>query len=138
MNHASAKCAALTTKIFGASIIALTVSAVDAHHSTAGIYNEDEVVEITGTVKEWRFINPHPSLIIEVQGAGGQLEEWDVSYGGPAVTHLKDQGYTAETFAPGDVIVARGYAAKVQTAHGLLIIGHPMNPDGSPIVATTR
>jgi len=37
-----------------------------AHHSTAGIYNEDTVVEISGRVKEWRFVNPHPSLIVEV------------------------------------------------------------------------
>ena len=117
-------------------VTSLTASAALAHHSTEGIYNEDTVVEITGAVKEWRFINPHPSLIIEVEGADGNLEEWDISYGGPAVTHLKRQGYTADTFMPGDVIVVRGYAAKVQTAHGLLIIGHPMTQDGSPIVGT--
>lgn len=106
-----------------------------AHHSTAGIYNEDAVVEISGRVKEWRFVNPHPSLIVEVAGPDGQLQEWDISYGGPAVTHLRRQGYTVDTFSPGDVIVARGYAAKVQTAYGLLIIGHPTRADGSPIIA---
>ena len=123
-------------KVVSLMAASLAASAVFAHHSTTGIYNEDEVVEITGKVKEWRFINPHPSLIIEVEGADGQVEEWDISYGGPAVTHLKRQGYTADTFMPGDVIVVRGYAAKVQTAHGLLIIGHPMTQDGSPIVGT--
>ncbi|MGD8341704.1 MAG: DUF6152 family protein, partial [Gammaproteobacteria bacterium] len=105
-----------------------------AHHSTAGIYNEDTVVEISGRVKEWRFVNPHPSLIIEVEGPDGEIQEWDISYGGPAVTHLKRQGYTAETFAPGDEIVARGYAAKVETAYGLLILGHPTRVDGSSII----
>jgi len=110
-------------------------TAAVAHHSTKGIYDEDTVVEITGAVKEWRFINPHPSLIIEVKGADGNLQEWDISYGGPAVTQLKRLGYTADTFQPGDVIVARGYAAKVDTAFGLLIIGDPKKPDGSPIIS---
>jgi hypothetical protein len=113
-------------------------SAALAHHSTKGIYNEDEIVEITGTVKEWRFVNPHPTLIIEVTGADGQNQEWDVSYGGAAVPHLKRAGYTVNTFKPGEVIVVRGYAGKVQTAHGLLIVGHPAREDGSPIVSPDR
>lgn len=126
------------TIVFAALLAVLTSGRVFAHHSTSGLYNEDEVVEITGTVKEWRFINPHPSLIIEVTGPNGELQEWDISYGGPAVTHLKQQGYTADTFRPGDIIVARGYAARVETAHGLLIMGHPTHVDGSPIVASGR
>jgi len=113
-------------------------SAAFAHHSTNGLYNEDVTVEITGRVKEWRFINPHPSLIIEVAGPDGRMQEWDISYGGPAVPQLKRMGYTAETFKTGDVIVARGYAAKVETAYGLLIVGHPTRPDGSPIVTPQR
>lgn len=117
-------------------VTSLAVTAVFAHHSTSGIYNEDEVVEIAGEVKEWRFTNPHPTLIIEVEGPDGEIQEWDVSYGGPAVTHLKRAGYTADTFAPGDVIVVHGYAAKSETYHGLLIVGHPMAQDGSPIVET--
>lgn len=123
---------------FASTVLALFAGfpspAVNAHHSTKGIYNEDEIVELTGTVKEWRFVNPHPSLTIEVTGPDGELQEWDVSYGGPAVTQLRHAGYTAETFKPGDVIVVRGYAAKVQTAHGLLIVGLPKREDGSPIV----
>jgi hypothetical protein len=118
--------------------VALPAAPVGAHHSTNGIYNEDEVVELTGTVREWRFINPHPSLVIEVAGPDGEIQEWDVSYGGPAVTHLKQQGYTAETFRPGDVIVVRGYAAKVQTAYGLLILGHPTREDGTAIAGSGR
>ena len=118
------------------AVFGLSVPVAVAHHSTAGIYNEDTVVEISGRVKEWRFVNPHPSLIVEVEGPDGAIQEWDISYGGPAVTHLKRQGYTVDTFAPGDVIVARGYAAKVETAYGLLIVGHPTRADGSPIIVS--
>lgn len=121
-----------------ALVLGLLGSAAFAHHSTQGIYDESKLVELTGSVKEWRFVNPHPSLVIEVEGADGGLEEWDVSYGGPAVTHLRRRGYTAETFKPGDVIVVTGYAAKVETAHGLLIRGDPVNADGSPILPAAQ
>jgi hypothetical protein len=121
-----------------ASFVGLLSQTVSAHHSTQGIYNEDEIVELTGIVKEWRFINPHPSLVIEVDGADGEVQEWDVSYGGPAVTHLKRRGYTIETFKPGDVIVVKGYAAKVKTAYGLLIRGDPVHEDGSPILPAEK
>ena len=117
-----------------ALFVGLLTSVVLAHHSTNGIYNEDELIEITGTVSQWRFINPHPSLFIEVTASDGQAQEWDVSYGGPAVPQLKRRGYTADTFKPGDVIVVRGYAALVDTAFGLLIRGDPVNEDGSQIL----
>ena len=122
--------------VFGALLCSgagLCVSAV-AHHSTNGIYNEDEIVEKTGTVIEWRFVNPHPSLVLEVVGPDGSPQQWDVSYGGPAVTHLRRRGYTAETFRPGDVITVRGFAALVESAHGLLIRGDPTTEDGKAIV----
>ena len=124
----------ITLSTLAVTTCCLMSSAVLSHHSTAGIYNEDELVEITGTVQEWRFVNPHPSLILEVVGEDGTVQEWDVSYGGAAVTHLRRRGYTEETFKPGDVIVARGFAAKVTTAFGLLIRGDPTGADGEAIL----
>ena len=118
--------------LFALSTAACAIGA-SAHHSTAGIYNEDELVEIGGRVLEWRFVNPHPSLILAVTADDGSIQEWDVSYGGAAVTHLRRRGYTPETFKAGDEIVVRGFAAKVDTAFGLLIRGDPTRPDGSPI-----
>src|SRR5690606_12452578 len=67
-----------------------------AHHSTRSLYHQDREVELVGKVVEWRFINPHPFLIIEAEAEDGIVREWDVSYGGAAVVHLKRQGYTAD------------------------------------------
>lgn len=101
-----------------------------AHHSTNGVYNEEVEVELVGTVKSWRFINPHPTLSLDVDGV-----EWDVSYGGSAVAHMVRRGYSAETFKPGDRIKVKGFAAKLEGAHGLLVRGNPTREDGTPIVA---
>jgi hypothetical protein len=104
-----------------------------AHHSTNGIYNEDQEVELTGTVVKWRFINPHPTLSVEVQGANGP-ETWDMSYGGSAVAHLVRRGYSVDTFKPGDRITVRGFASKAAGTNGLLVRGNPTHEDGSAIL----
>lgn len=116
--------------------LALLADAGIAHHSTNGIYDETKEVELTGVVKEWRMINPHPSLQLEVVGSDGEVQIWDVSYGGSAVTHLKRRGYTADTFKTGDEIVVRGHPARVDGAYGLLVQDNPTRPDGTAILAS--
>lgn len=117
--------------------LGLASFAAQSHHSTAGVYNEDKEVELVGAVKRWRFINPHPLLTIEVAGPKGP-EEWEVSYGGSAVIHMQRRGFTAQTFKPGDRVRVRGYATKVESAHGLLARGNPLHEDGSEILPADK
>lgn len=118
------------------ALLALTLlgQASFAHHSTNGIYDEEKDVELVGTVKAWRFINPHPSLTLEVKGPGGEIQTWDVSYGGSAVTHLMRRGYTAETFKVGDELKLHGAPARLEGAYGLLIRENPVRADGTAIL----
>lgn len=112
----------------------LVSAGVLAHHSTRGLYDEEREIELTGKVVEWKFINPHPYLIIEAADETGTVRQWDVSYGGAAVVHLRRQGYDADTFKPGDEIVVRGAPALAKGVYGVLIEGgrHPTRPDGTP------
>lgn len=114
--------------------LGLLIQTAFAHHSTNGIYDETKVDELTGVVKEWRFINPHPSLIITVTDAAGQAHDWDVSYGGSAVVHLSRRGFKADSFKNGDTIKVSGNMALVEDAYGLLAKGDPTHADGSPII----
>lgn len=116
--------------------LSVVAAAAFAHHSTNGIYDEERELELTGKVISWKFINPHPTLKLEVVNADGVAEEWDLSYGGSAVTHLVRRGYTADTFKPGDMIKAKGHPALLEGAHGLLMegTGDPVRADGTPII----
>jgi hypothetical protein len=117
-------------------VLSVAATAAFGHHSTNGIYDETKEVELTGRVISWKFINPHPTLKLAVKDANGQEVEWDVSYGGSAVTHLVRRGYTAETFTPGEIIKVKGFAALLEGAHGLLMErNNPTHEDGSPIIA---
>jgi hypothetical protein len=112
-------------------------SQVYAHHSTKGVYHEDVELHLTGTVKEWVFINPHPFMTLTVTGEDGVAHDWDVSYGGAAVIHLSRMGYTKDTFKPGDVINVIGHPAIKEGVYGLLMEGGgniPTREDGSKVV----
>jgi hypothetical protein len=75
-----------------------------AHHSGAG-FNADQVKEITGTIKEFQFTNPHTWIQVLVPDANGKVTEWSVEWGSP--NSLGRQGYRPSTFPPGAKVTMR-------------------------------
>jgi len=75
----------------------LMIQPVMAHHSGAGFSNETK--EISGTVKEFQFTNPHSWIQVEVPDASGKMVEWSLEWGSP--NQLGRDGYRPATFAPG-------------------------------------
>jgi hypothetical protein len=93
------------------AIVSLSLSSAgSAHHGQVGLFDQNKVVELKGSVKEWNFVNPHPILVLEVTDQTGTTQ-WDVYFGPSAVSFMKRQGFTRETFKPGDAIVVKGHPA---------------------------
>jgi hypothetical protein len=83
---------------------ALLASApVVAHHSAA-MFDDTKVVELTGTVKELQWANPHIWLQVIVDDKGKKTE-WSIEGGSP--NSLSRQGWRATTFKAGDVVAVR-------------------------------
>ena len=57
----------------------LAIQPATAHHSSAG-FNADVIKEITGTVKEFQFQNPHTWIQVWVTDEQGQREEWSIEW----------------------------------------------------------
>lgn len=85
-----------------------------AHHSFA-MYDPNKQVELKGTVKEFRFSNPHSLLILSVKDNAGKVTDYTIETNGSFYLARK-QGWKRDSLKPGDVIVA---------------FIHPMR-DGSP------
>ena len=106
----------------GSLLLGLGVSA-GAHHGQVGLFDETRMVEMTGTVKEWTFVNPHPVLILTVAAAGRAAEDWDVYFGPQAVSALRRRGFSATTFAVGETITVTGHPATAPGARGVDVWG---------------
>ena len=85
---------------------ALSVAApLLAHHSGA-MFDSQKTVELTGTVKEFQWTNPHIWIQVERQNpAGDGKEEWSVEGGSP--NSLSRNGWRKTTFTPGAAVSIR-------------------------------
>jgi hypothetical protein len=94
------KSRALALLVSLASIAA--TSGARAHHSFA-MFDSEHPIELAGTVKEFRFVNPHSILILQVKGKDGEVTEWVLEGGAPAM--LTRAGMNAKSLKPGDEII---------------------------------
>jgi len=76
------------------------VVALSAHHSGT-MFDSTKVREISGTVKEFQWKNPHVWIQLNVQN-GGKQEEWSIEGGSPNT--LSRNGWRPSTFAPGTAV----------------------------------
>ena len=91
-------------------IVGAVAAPVLAHHSNDYHFDRNVGVTVSGTVKAFRFINPHSRLLVDVAGEDGSVVTWDCEMGGANV--MMRRGWTREVFQPGDEIVIRGIAAR--------------------------
>ncbi len=80
-----------------------------AHHSTA-MYNMDNPVTVTGTVKRFEWTNPHAFIYLAVKDENGKEVEWTVEM--MSLNHLRSYGWMHTTVKPGDVITCTGGPAR--------------------------
>ena len=59
----------------------------------------DQSVEVTGVVKSWALINPHPELIIEVTDESGETKELRV-YALGVAGMMSRAGWTRDSLVP--------------------------------------
>lgn len=74
---------------------------VSAHHSGAS-FDDERMIELTGTVKEFQWTNPHTWIQLYVQNEQGERIEWSIEAGGP--NSLARSGWRPTTFQSGDEV----------------------------------
>ena len=81
---------------------------VSAHHSSAGI-DRSKTVTVEGTIKQFKWANPHSWLEVEVPNDKGSTDIWNFEMTSPAF--LVRSGWKATSVKPGDKvkIVARPF-----------------------------
>lgn len=81
--------------------LGVTANTAEAHHSPSS-FDMVNVVTVTGTVKEFKWGNPHTWLYVYVPNAQGSVDEWEIE--GAPVTMLARHGWKSSSLKPGDKI----------------------------------
>lgn len=76
-----------------------------AHHSGT-MFDYTKVVELSGTVKEFQYSNPHSWLLVDVSGADGTVTTWGFEAEGPST--LMRAGIRKGDLPVGTSITIRG------------------------------
>ena len=72
-----------------------------AHHSFAA-FDMEKTATLSGTVKEFQWLNPHSWIQMIVTDESGNAVEWSIEMSSPS--SLSRQGWKPKTLKPGDKI----------------------------------
>jgi hypothetical protein len=75
---------------------------LSAHHGTAGTYDQKKVVKLSGVIKEFRWRNPHCTLVVTGKDGSGNEGAFAFEVGSP--NSMIRRGLSRETFKVGDTV----------------------------------
>jgi hypothetical protein len=97
--------------LMGAVVAVGIVSVAHAHHSFAAEFDIDKSVELTGTVTEMKWSNPHTWIYIDVVDAEGNVVNWALETP-RAANMLIRNGWRREDLPVGREISVKGWQAR--------------------------
>src|SRR3954469_10888873 len=83
--------------LVGVGLFGFTGSVL-AHHSFA-MFDQENPIDMVGTVKEFKFTSPHTFILLEVKGSDGKSVVWNLEGGSPSA--LVRDGWSSKTLPPG-------------------------------------
>ena len=88
--------------------LAVSTAAV-AHHSFAAVFDGDREIDVTGVVMEFRLVNPHSTMSLQVTDGDAAGTTLIVEFDGQL--NLIHGGWTADTIRPGERVTVHGNPA---------------------------
>ena len=95
--------------LFVVSLLLVSASIAGAHHSFSAVYDDKRTIAVTGIVTEFRFVNPHALMAMEVTDDAGKVVKWTVEFAGRL--NLSEVGWTADSIKSGERITVTGNPA---------------------------
>ena len=102
-----------------------------AHHSFA-MFDQANQVDLEGVVQEFRYVNPHTFIILNVKQEDGTLENWILE--GVSPSALVREGWTKASLKPGDEIKVKIAPLRSGAPGGSWVTQRIQFRDGKPVV----
>ncbi len=112
--------------VLGAAVLTAVVAGPSVAHHSASMFDMQKRVEVQGTVKDFRWTNPHSWLVLTATDEASKGAEYNIEMNGPG--YLVRNGWKRESLKPGDAVTVTinplrdgspgGNLVKVMTADG--------------------
>ena len=90
--------------IVAAMLACVTVS--HSHHSFSAVYDGTKQTTVTGVVTQFRFVNPHAMMSVDVADPSGKTAKWVVEFDGRL--NLSNFGWTSDSIKSGERLTVTG------------------------------
>jgi hypothetical protein len=91
-------------------LLLLGVTAAEAHHSFAAIYDPLKPVTVAGTVTSIEWLNPHARFYLDVKNGKGGVDNWECELMSP--NGLMRIGWARKSLQQGDHVTVEGFSAR--------------------------
>lgn len=81
-----------------------------AHHSFAVFFDSQKSISLTGVVTEYKFVNPHGLIVMEIKNGDGVVEQWKIETNSPSI--LRRRGWAPDTLKAGETITVEGWPGR--------------------------
>src|SRR5438046_8099903 len=87
-------------------VLMLATGSASSHHAFSPVYDEKRLITVVGAVTEFRFINPHAIMLMDVTDESGKVTEWTVEFAGRL--NLSEVGWTADSIKAKERVTVTG------------------------------
>jgi hypothetical protein len=99
----------LRTLLFVLPILIFMVASAFSHHAFSPVYDAKRTITVDGVVTQFRFVNPHAMMLMDVKDKTGKVVKWNVEFAGRL--NLEEAGWTADSIKPGEHVKVTGNPA---------------------------
>lgn len=115
-------------KLMVPAALLMAATGAQAHHSSA-MFDPTKTVTLSGTVREFQWVNPHCYIQLVVKNPKGVDVEWSLEMTAPI--HLQRLGWKRTSLKPGDRITVTIRPLRDGSPGGNVM--QAIGPDGKPV-----
>lgn len=120
----------MTALLVAGALVALGGAAI-AHHSFA-MFDQENPIELAGTVQEFKFTSPHTFILLKVS-KDGKDTVWNLEGASPSA--LVRDGWSSKTIKSGDELHMRVEPLRSGAPGGAWSVKHTKTKEGKAISA---
>ena len=110
----------LRTRVLMSLVAMLLANEAVAHHNMTALFDFNDRVTLKGSLTKVDWRNPHIYLAVEVKGAGGAMETWQIEGPSPSFFRLRNVGKADFEEAVGKTVTVELSRARDKSRSGLI------------------